>query len=623
MGPQGLLRTRAKASPAPDRRPPRPPRRHPPPLPPTPPTPPAPQVADGKMVRHRYTTKHVQLSRDGAHVLWDEGKKRVDLASVLRVSVGLETSTLKRLYTGSTAIDVRPYHWFSLHTPSRSYDFGAKDGDENETLLLWVLTLQQIVAPRLPPAAAAATALANAQRQWQKFDTLGKEWPCTSCTFVNGAHSPECGACGSPRPSVTLLPCLMPLLPALQALCLSLRARSFEGGADAHLLWFVVQALEGPLPTPFEWTMRAHPASPAEPRMLLCAEEGGFVTADHPHILELRSTVEGLRAQLAANGGLPNFDEPSALFVSPSSARSSARGSSADESPRTSDRSIPAGLSQREFEEALAAAASLEIDDAPPDAPPAVERNDVSFERFDAADVFRHCMSGAVDEVRRFLEAGGHADTVYKQAYGWDVGPDWLFTKPSDGTTVLNYVATWTDVIGDAAVQLVELLLRHGADLQRDDGLDQWFTPVHNATANGASRVVAAMLDFQPAAVKFTTGDGRTPVQVLALCDDADDRLATLAVLLRRASEELLAFREPFFGNTALHIAAKEGHTEVVIRLLEAGAPGGAKNDAGLTAIEVARAELADVELQPEAVVRRSRLANLVEVMEISAIAID
>ena len=54
-----------------------------------------------------------------------------------------------------------------------------------------------------------------------------------------------------------------------------------------------------------------------------------------------------------------------------------------------------------------------------------------------------------------FLEMGGHADTVYKSAYGWDVGPDFLFTKPNDGTTVLNYVATWSDVIGEAAVELV------------------------------------------------------------------------------------------------------------------------------------------------------------------------
>ena len=34
-----------------------------------------------------------------------------------------------------------------------------------------------------------------------------------------------------------------------------------------------------------------------------------------------------------------------------------------------------------------------------------------------------------------------------------------------------------------------------------------------------------------------------------------------------------LGFQEPFCGNTAMHVAAKDGHTEVVIRLLEAGAP--------------------------------------------------
>lgn len=86
-----------------------------------------------------------------------------------------------------------------------------------------------------------------------------------------------------------------------------------------------------------------------------------------------------------------------------------------------------------------------------------------------------------MEEVARFLQRGGHADTVYKAAYGWEVGPDWLFTKPNEGATVLNYVATWTDVIGDASVGITQLLLKHGADLRRDDGLDQWFTPVRRA----------------------------------------------------------------------------------------------------------------------------------------------
>ena len=40
------------------------------------------------------------------------------------------------------------------------------------------------------------------------------------------------------------------------------------------------------------------------------------------------------------------------------------------------------------------------------------------------------------------------------------------------------------------------------------------------------------MLRAQPGAVDITTGDGRTPLLVLALCEDAADRMATLEVLL-------------------------------------------------------------------------------------------
>ena len=49
-------------------------------------------------------------------------------------------------------------------------------------------------------------------------------------------------------------------------------------------------------------------------------------------------------------------------------------------------------------------------------------------------------------------------DTVYKEDYGWDVNPDYLFTKPHNNVTLLNYVATWTDLIGDdAAVDALRL----------------------------------------------------------------------------------------------------------------------------------------------------------------------
>ena len=64
-----------------------------------------------------------------------------------------------------------------------------------------------------------------------------------------------------------------------------------------------------------------------------------------------------------------------------------------------------------------------------------------------------HALLYVCIQVRKFLRHGGHVDTVYKSAYGWDVGADYAHTRPSDGATPLNYVATWTDVIGltDAA----------------------------------------------------------------------------------------------------------------------------------------------------------------------------
>jgi len=217
------------------------------------------------------------------------------------------------------------------------------------------------------------------------------------------------------------------------------------------------------------------------------------------------------------------------------------------------------------------------------------------------------------------LELGGHADTVYKSAYGWDVGPDWLFTKPSDGTTVLNYVATWTDVIGPPAAELVRMLLQAGADPRRDDGLEQWFTPMHNAVANGARDVVEVILQMHPEAVNYTTGDGRTPVFMLALCDDGVDRMATLNVLLKFNAK--LDFAEPFEGNTAMHTLARAGFSEVVARLLEVGASAAIANEAGLTPLQEARKVLETLEQEGESntAVRRARLQETIQVMELDA----
>ena len=41
----------------------------------------------------------------------------------------------------------------------------------------------------------------------------------------------------------------------------------------------------------------------------------------------------------------------------------------------------------------------------------------------------------------------------------------------------------------------------------------------------------------------------------------------------RHAVQPDLAFAEPYFGNTALHEYAKQGHWETAVLLIEAGAP--------------------------------------------------
>ena len=536
-----------------------------------------------------------------------------------------------------------------------------ESGDENEAVVLWVLTLQDILGRRLPTEAlpGACCALSNAQYQWQRFDNPMKEYPCLVCTMLNPSECGQCVVCGSPRPMVTLCPCLTPLLPTLRALGATLGLRIFEESPESHLLWFLVQALESPLPEPFQWVARSPLSAPTGETFLIMAapdqggDQGGgsggggegFETANHPHLVELRRSAEALKQQLMANGGRPDFSQPlSPKFMAPDSTRSnpgsSSRdgGESADSGSLSTRRSSygaqtpPPGISQQEFEEGLAAAAVLEQQQPPPPLVAETPRG-TSYEAsgpLDAADVFRYCMSGDVGQVRRFLELGGHADTVYKNDYGWDVGPDWLFTKPSDGITVLNYVSTWTDIIGEPAVEIARLLLQNGADLQRDDAQEEWFTPLHNAVANGASALAATMLEHMPDAIHCTTGDGRSPLHVLSLCDDAGDRMATLEVLLRtrRTADGAgtcapnLGFSEPFFGNTALHAAAKDGHSEVVIRLLEAGAPVNCLNEAGRTPLEEAKAELQllSEENAPQTAVRRSRLESTVEMMEIAVV---
>eukprot|EP00966_Prymnesium_polylepis_P072076 1673903-Prymnesium_polylepis.1 len=123
--------------------------------------------------------------------------------------------------------------------------------------------------------------------------------------------------------------------------------------------------------------------------------------------------------------------------------------------------------------------------------------------------------------------------------------------------------------------------------------------------------------------VNLTTGDGRTPLHVLALCDDPADRMASLEVLIRYSGA--LAAAEPFEGNSPLHVMAREGHSEVCIRLLESGAPKGAVNEAGRTPLQEAQHTLSTLEQEgdPNTVTRRSKISETIYLMEIAVVALD
>ena len=82
---------------------------------------------------------------------------------------------------------------------------------------------------------------------------------------------------------------------------------------------------------------------------------------------------------------------------------------------------------------------------------------------------------------------------------------------------------------------------------------------------------------------------------------------------------------EPFRGDTPLHAAAREGHAEVCAKLLEAGARATIKNDGGRTALEEVQKELAELERvgEPNSALRRARLSDTIENMQIAMIALS
>ena len=143
-------------------------------------------------------------------------------------------------------------------------------------------------------------------------------WSCFHCTYDNPTNQARCVLCEKPRPSVTLNPCLAPLMTPLRAMGNALGLRCFEvSTSEAHLLWFLVQALESGLPQPFEWAARCRPSAPDEPYMLMATTSGApFEDANHMHLIELRQRAQQLQQRMAglSGGRRPDFAD---AFTSP------------------------------------------------------------------------------------------------------------------------------------------------------------------------------------------------------------------------------------------------------------------------------------------------------------------
>mmetsp|Transcript_57308 Transcript_57308/g.92856 ORF Transcript_57308/g.92856 Transcript_57308/m.92856 type:complete len:131 (+) Transcript_57308:210-602(+) len=78
-----------------------------------------------------------------------------------------------------------------------------------------------------------------------------------------------------------------------------------------------------------------------------------------------------------------------------------------------------------------------------------------------------------------------------------------------------------------------------------------------------------------------------SPWPELFLCARRGDASGCEAFTSAKCSQDV-NFQEPEHGNTALHVAAEEGHAEVVRVLLASHADPGTKNNYGLKPLELA-----------------------------------
>lgn len=161
-----------------------------------------------------------------------------------------------------------------------------------------------------------------------------------------------------------------------------------------------------------------------------------------------------------------------------------------------------------------------------------------------------------------------------------EIGKTAILAHDHDGLNPLHHIAGW----GRPA--MVTVLLDAGAevDVRGVGGVYSGQTPLHFAAAFGSALQLSTLLQAG-AAVDARDAGGRTALHVAAVYGSS----AHISELLRYGADIDAPDQN---GWTPLHWAAKFGNPRVIVLaevLLNAGADGGAKNNAGETPYELAK----------------------------------
>ncbi len=141
----------------------------------------------------------------------------------------------------------------------------------------------------------------------------------------------------------------------------------------------------------------------------------------------------------------------------------------------------------------------------------------------------------------------------------------------------------WSLVQGH--VEMVKLLISHGADLEESAG-KEWRTPLMLAAKRGHAEVITALAEAG-ADTEYHSGNGMTPLMEASSAKrGSETHVAAVASLIEAGAD---VNKENYkSGNTALHFAAVTASLGAAKLLVAAGANYTAENHEGYTPMDYA-----------------------------------